>query len=68
MQEKSTLIDVGRGVKMTESINVKNGLLIGECIFMALSHQGILDIYADRNIVQFTDLNDNKRVEIDIEG
>ena len=59
-------VDVGQGVKMTEPIKVEKGLLTGEFIYASLSHQGILGIYANRNIVQFTDLNDNKKVEIEV--
>ena len=65
---RKKLIDVGQGVKITEPIKVEKELLTGEFIYASLSHQGILGIYVNRNIVQFTDLSDNKQVEIDVEG
>ena len=51
---KKELVDVGQGVKMTEPIEVKKGLMTGNSIYASLSHNGILAICANWDAVQFT--------------
>ena len=64
---KQKLINVGEGVKMTQPIKVEKELITGDWICASLSHQGILAIYVDCNIIQFTNLNTNKQVEMRVE-
>ena len=65
---KKELIDVGEGVRMTESVKVERDLLTGNYIYASLSHKGILGISANENTVQFTDLNSNRKVEMEVEN
>ena len=68
---RKELIDVGQGVKMTEPIKVEKGLMIGSNIHASLSHQGILAIHArsdSKCIIQFTDLNTNRQIEMNVES
>ena len=64
---RKELVDVGQGVKMTEPIEVKKGLMTGNCIYASLSHNGIIAIGVNWNTVQLTDLNTNRQVEMNVE-
>ena len=66
MREK--LIDIGRGVKMTEPLKVEKGLLTGNGIMGSISHKGILGIRNSDNTLQFTDLNNGKQVSMKVES
>ena len=64
------LVDVGEGVGISEPVKVERGLIEGYGIFASLSHQGILAICAVNNAsssVQFTNLNTNRQVEMEVE-
>ena len=62
---KKKLVDVGEGVETSKPIKVKKNLLTGKGIRTSLSHQGILAVCVDDNI-QFTDLNNDRQVEMRI--
>ena len=63
------LVDVGEGMRISEPVKVDKGLKTGGGIYASPSHQGILAIYAykDNYSVQFTNLNTNRQVEIEVE-
>ena len=61
------LVDVGQGVRITEPIKVEKGLLVGDNIYVSLSHDGILAICPNYSTIQLTDLNINKQVEMEVE-
>ena len=68
---RQRLVNVGRGVKMTEPVKVEKELISGYRIRASLSHQGVLAIYARpcySYIIQFTNLNTNRQVEMDVEN
>ena len=63
------LFNVGEGIRMRKLFVVEKGLITGENVFASISHNGILAIYADdKGIVQFTSLNNNEKVEINVES
>ena len=64
---RKELVDVGQGVKMSESVKVERGLLTGNNTCASLSHDGVLAICADRAI-QFADLNANKQVQMNADN
>lgn len=66
-------IDIGEGVRISKPLKVEKGLIARDYNHISLSHRGILAIYAgessgrlfsDKRTVQFTDLNNDKQVEI----
>ena len=65
---RKKLINVGEGVTMSESLKMDKGLLTGDDIFASLSHKGILAIYADCKVIQFTDLNNGRQVKMKVEN
>ena len=69
---RKELVDVGAGVKMSEPLKVEKRLTTGEFVFVSLSHQGILAICASPShsiyLAQFTDLNINRQVEVNIKS
>ena len=62
------IVDVGEGVKMSEPLKVERELLTGGCIYSSLSHNGILAICVNDNTLQFTDLNNDRQVGMDIDN
>ena len=51
---RKELVEVGRGVRMTQPLKVEKGFLTGGHIHVSLSHKGVLAVCA-RKTVQFTD-------------
>lgn len=64
---KKELVDVGNGVKMSRPLKLEKDLLTGEYISVSLSHKGILAICANIYTVQFTDLNNGRQVDMEVE-
>ena len=64
---RKKLVDVGEGVRISEPVVVVRGLVAGNDILASLSHQGVLAIY-DSWSVQFTNLNSNRQVKMEVEG
>ena len=64
---KQKLVDVGQGVRMTKPLKVEKNLLTGNHIYVSLSHQGVLAIYANNKTIQFTNLNTNGQVRMKVE-
>ena len=62
------LVDVGEGVMMGVPLRVERELLIGSEVYASLSHKGVLVICVGDDTLQFTDLNDGRQVEIEVEG
>ena len=67
---KCELFDVGGGIMISKPVKVDWKLKRGEVSFVSLSHQGILAICSDDegHVVEFTNLNMNKQVEMKVEG
>ena len=65
---KKRLVNIGDNVKMSEPLKVERKLLTGYDIFASLSHKGVLAVYAATKSLQFTDLNRNRQVEINVEN
>lgn len=64
------LVSIGKRVKMSEPVKVEKRLMNGSYIRTSLSHQGILAVCAcsKQYLVQLTDLNNGKQVEMRIEN
>lgn len=65
---KRKSVSVEEGIRITCPLKVEKGLITGRDVFVSLSHEGILAIYAsDKSVVQFTDLINGRQVEIHVE-
>ena len=67
---RQRLVDLGKGIKISEFLKIKGKLMTGSNIFASLSHQGVLAIYArscNKNTVQFIDLNNGRQVKMKVE-
>ena len=64
---RKEVVDVGHGVRMSEPLKVDKGLMGGTCIFASLSHQGVFAIHISGDMLQFTDLNANRHVKMEVE-
>lgn len=64
---RQNLVKAGDQTTTSKPVKVERGLLTGGLIFASLSHKGILAICANENTIQFTDLNNNRQVRIDVE-
>lgn len=63
---RQQLVDVGQGVRMTRPLGIEKKLLTGDDVFASVSHKGILAVYA-RGIIQITDLNNGRQVNMKVE-
>lgn len=65
---KKRLTNIGKGMKVSGSIKVEKGLSTRGNISASLSHNAILGVcyYSGGYIIQFTDLNTNRKIEIKV--
>ena len=65
---RKRLIDIGQDVKISDSLKIEMRLATGNDTIASLSHQGMLAICVSGNIIQFTNLNNNRQIEMRVES